>query len=115
LLDKQAAAAFRAVTLATFVDGGCSSGNNTTRFANGQSVYVNLCIANSAPYAPMTIQIRQQGTVFVALVQNFPIGPGAESLYFWRTGLGPGTYDVQITLQLSGHTATARDITFTVG
>jgi serine/threonine protein kinase len=115
LLDKQAAAAFRAVTLATFVDSSCSSGNNTTRFANGQAVYVNLCLANNAPSTSMNVQIRQKGTVFVALVQNLPIGPGGGSLYFYRYGLGPGTYDMLVTLQLNGHTATARDITFTVG
>ncbi len=114
VLDQQAAAAFRAVTLATFTDGGCSSGNSTSHFAVGQTIYVNLCTATNAPSAPMTMQIRQAGTVLYTMTRNTYLAPGS-SYWYSHSGLAAGTYDVRITLQLSGGTATARDMTFTVG
>lgn len=113
-LDQQAAAAFSAVTLATFRDNSCAPGNNATHFAAGQTVYVNLCTSASAPGAPMTVSIvDSQGRVLL-LASGFFISPNA-SFYFFRNALTSGSYTLVVTLTLNGQRATARTIGFTVG
>ena len=113
-LDEQAAAAFSAVTLATFRDNSCAPANNTTQFAAGQTVYVNLCTSASAPGAPMVVSIVDgQGKVLL-LASGFFIAPNA-SFYFYRNVLAPGSYTLVVTLTLNGQKATARSIGFTVG
>jgi serine/threonine-protein kinase len=113
-LNSQAAAQFRAVTLATFVDGGCSSGNSTSHFSSGQTVYVNLCVASGAKSLPMTVQIRRGGTLLYTVVRNQYLAPGS-SYWYSHYGLGAGTYDMLVTVQINGLTGTARDLQFTVG
>lgn len=113
-LDQQAAAAFSAVTLATFRDNSCATGNNATHFAAGQTVYVNLCTSASAPGAPMTVSIVDDQGRVLRLASGFFISPNA-SFYFFRNALASGSYTLVVTLTLNGQTATARSINFTVG
>jgi serine/threonine protein kinase len=113
-LDQQAAAAFSAVTLATFRDNSCATVNNATHFAAGQTVYVNLCTSASAPGAPMAVSIVDgQGRVLL-LASGFFISPNA-SFYFFRNSLASGSYTLVVTLTLNGQKATARSIGFSVG
>lgn len=113
-LDKQAAASFRAVTLSTFQDRPCSAGNGTTHFSSGQAIYVNLCSAGNPASGPMTVALRENGGVLYVLATGVYISPN-ESLWYARFGLGPGSYDMLVTLNINGKTATAADIKFTVG
>ncbi|HEX6798654.1 MAG TPA: protein kinase [Ktedonobacterales bacterium] len=113
-LDAQAAASFRAVTLTTFADNSCASGDSRTSFGAPATVYVNLCASGTVAPGPVTVTLRQNGQVFAPLVQNFYVSPGA-SYYFYRYGLGPGSYDMLVTMTIQGQTATAKDIAFTVG
>jgi hypothetical protein len=113
-LNSQAAAQFRAVTLATFVDDGCSSGNSTSHFGSGQTVYVNLCIASSAKSLPMTVQIRKGGAVFYTVVRNQYLVAGS-AYWYSHYGMAAGTYDMLVTVQINGQTGTARDLPFTIG
>jgi hypothetical protein len=62
----------------------------------------------------MSIVLKQNGRIAYYLVTGTSLAPGAK---FWyaRGGMPAGSYDVVVTLTLNGKTATARDITFTVG
>lgn len=111
-LDRQAAASFRAVTLATYSDRGC--GSTTTHFSSGQAIFVNLCASDSAASGPMSVTIRQDGRVLYTMVSGQYISAGSHYWYS-RYGLPSGTYDMVVTLQIDGRSATARDIQFTVG
>ncbi|HEX8034768.1 MAG TPA: protein kinase [Ktedonobacterales bacterium] len=111
-LDRQAAASFRAVTLATYNDGSC--GTNVMHFGSGEAIFVNLCASNSATSGPMNVTIRQGGQVLYTMVNGQYISAGSHYWYS-RYGLPSGTYDMLVTLQINGRNATARDIQFTVG
>ncbi|MGZ6392254.1 MAG: protein kinase domain-containing protein, partial [Ktedonobacterales bacterium] len=111
-LDRQAAASFRAVTLATYNDGSC--GSNMTHFGSGEAIFVNVCASNSAMSGPMSVTIRQGGQVLYTMVSGQYISAGSHYWYS-RYGLPSGTYDMVVTLQINGRNATARDIQFTVG
>ena len=111
-LDRQAAASFRAVSLASYNDGSC--GNNMTHFGNGQAIFVNLCASGTASPGPMTVTIRQGGQTLYTLVYSQYVSAGSHYWYS-RYGLPSGTYNMVVTLQINGHSATARDIQFTVG
>ncbi|HEX8733496.1 MAG TPA: protein kinase [Ktedonobacterales bacterium] len=110
-LNRQAASAFRAVTLAPFSDGACSASANTTTIS-GAPVFVNLCMADSAAPGPVTVQVRQNGVVVRTLIQN--LYPSAGASYTQGHTLAPGGYDMLVTMRINGTTAIARDISFTV-
>lgn len=111
-LNQQAAASFRAVSLATYNDSGC--GYTTSHFSSGQAIYVNLCASDSAASGPMSVMIRQGGQALYTMVYGQYVSPGSHYWYS-RYGVPSGTYDMLVTMQIDGHTATARDIQFTVG
>jgi hypothetical protein len=112
LLNAQAARAFRAVTLASFSDGACSSSSMTTSFSNGGPVFVNLCMANSGAPGPVTVEVRQNGATVRTLIAN--LYPSAGAYYTQGHTLAPGKYDMLVTMQINGKQATAKDIPFTV-
>jgi hypothetical protein len=62
----------------------------------------------------MSVMIRQGGQVLYTMVYGQYVSPGSHYWYS-RYGVPPGTYDMLVTLQIDGQTATARDIQFTVG
>ncbi|HKS70602.1 MAG TPA: protein kinase [Ktedonobacterales bacterium] len=113
-LNAQAAASFRAVTLTGFADNSCAAGDSRTSFSAPATVYVNLCASGNVAPGPVTVTLRQNGQTFAPMAQNIYVSPGA-SYYFYRYGLGPGSYDMLVTMTLQGQTATARDVAFTVG
>ena len=112
LLDQQAAAQFRAVTLGTGPDGSCHA--STTSFSAGGAVYVNLCASSNAASIPMTVAVKQNGQVVYYLVTNQYLAPGAPYWYA-RYGMAAGAYHIVVTVTINGKTATARDIPFTIG
>lgn len=112
LLNAQAARAFRAITLAPFSDGACSSSSMTTSFSNGGPVFINLCMANSGAPGPVTVVVRQNGATVRTLIAN--LYPSAGAYYTQGHTLSSGKYDMLVTMQISGKQAVARDITFTV-
>ena len=112
ILDQQAAAQFRAVTLGTGPDGTCRA--TTTSFNSGGAVYVNLCASSNASSIPMTVAIKQNGQVVYNLVVNQYLAPGAPYWYA-RYGMAAGAYHMVVTVTINGKTATARDIPFTIG
>ncbi|HEU5343889.1 MAG TPA: serine/threonine-protein kinase [Ktedonobacterales bacterium] len=112
LLNQQAASAFRAITLAPFSDGACSSAHMTTRFS-GTLVFVNLCMAKSSIPGPITVQVRQNGAVIRTLISNLRASSGAS--YSQGHTLPAGSYDMYVTMQINGKKAVADDIAFTVG
>lgn len=114
VIDRQAAAAFRNMTLARAVDSSCQNVNNTTQFSSGQTIYVNLCAGANAPGGVMSVDIRQGGQTLSTLVPGMSISPGS-SYWCARHGLPSGTYHMVVTLSFDGKTGTAGDIEFTVG
>lgn len=114
-LNQRAAASFRAVTLATFQDSSCSSGNSASHFSRGSTLWVNLCASSSAVSAPMTITLRQSGRTLATMRPSgqyiVPTGTysGAMTLNY-----PPGTYDILVTLTINGSVAVARDSSFTI-
>jgi len=113
ILDQQAAASFRAVTLASFADGSCSSGNGQNHFSSGERVYINLCTSYNPASGPMTIQIRQNGAVVATLVYGQFLS--ANGSYWYYHSLNSGNYDALVTITLNGDQAVARDLYFSVG
>jgi hypothetical protein len=111
LLNQQAASAFRAITLAPFSDGACSSAQMTTRFS-GNLVFVNLCMAKGSVPGPITVQVRQKGAVIRTLIANLRASSGAS--YSQGHTLPTGSYDMYVTMQINGKKAVADDIAFTV-
>lgn len=109
ILNQRAANSYRAVTLNSFSDGSCSSGNQNT-FNNGAAIYVNLCTSDYAVSAPMTVAIRQNGQVLYRMVYGKYISPSASYFYYTNHPFGSGTYDVQVTLTINGTVAVARDL-----
>jgi hypothetical protein len=110
-LNRQAASAFRAITIAPFSDGACSSASMTTHFSGGL-VYINLCMANSRPPGPVTVVVRQGGATVRTLISN--LYPSAGSFYTQGHTLGSGNYDMLVTMEIDGKQAVAQDIAFTV-
>lgn len=113
-LNREAAASFSGVTLATFIDKSCNGANSTSHFAAGAAIYVNLCASSQLASTSMTVVIRQHGTVLYTMVSGQFVSPGA-SYWYARFGLPSGTYDVLVTMPINGGTGVARDLTFTVG
>jgi serine/threonine protein kinase len=113
ILDQQAAAAFRGLTIAPFSDLSCTVSNQTTHYSTSQPVFVNLCTANKSMPGPVTVVIRSNGAVVRTLFykQYF----SSSSSYSQGHTLAPGSYDMLITVTINGKTATAKDIPFTVG
>jgi serine/threonine protein kinase len=110
-LNQQAARAFRAITLAPFSDGSCSSASATTHFT-GSPVYVNLCMAKSRPPGSVTVVVRHNGATVRTLIAN--LTPRAGAFYTQGHTLSSGSYDMLVTMQINGKQAVAQDIAFTV-
>lgn len=111
-LDRQAASAFRAVTLSPFADGSCASSTNTTHITGGAPVFVNMCMANTSAAGPVTVVVRQNGAIVRTLIANLSTHAG--SSYTYGHTLSPGSYDMLVTMSINGTAATARDIKFTM-
>jgi tRNA A-37 threonylcarbamoyl transferase component Bud32 len=109
LLDQQASAAFRAITLGTSVDRSCSGANGASAFSSSQSVYVNLCVAPNAPAGRMSVVLRRGGAVTSQMARDTAVYPG-HWYSFYAYGLAPGTYDALVTF----NDGTAADLPFTV-
>jgi hypothetical protein len=76
-------------------------------------VYVDLCASANPPPGPISVTIRQTGAVKYTMAQQLYLGPGS-SYYLYRYGIPSGTYDVLVTVSIDGHTAVARDLSFTI-
>lgn len=111
ILNQQAHASFRAVTLATFADGSCSGSNGQSSFSYGQAFYINLCTSGRTASGSMTITVRQNGQVVYTMAYNINISPSASYWYYTAHVFSSGTYDVLVTLNINGTTAVARDLT----
>ena len=111
-LDRQAAEAFKGLTIASFSDLSCSISNQATSYATGQPVFVNLCIASKSPPGPVTVAVRSHGKVIRTLYYKQYMS--ANSGYSQGHTLTPGDYDMLITVTINGKPATAKDIPFTV-
>jgi serine/threonine protein kinase len=111
ILNQEAYASFRAVTLATFGDGSCSGANARAKFNSGQAIYVNLCTSGNAISAPMTVTIRHNGQVLYTMVSGRYISQSSSYYYYTTHPFNSGTYDVFVTLTINGTTAVARDLT----
>lgn len=111
IVNPQAAAAFHAITLTPYEDRGCGAGGNTATFSPPQPIYVDLCIAPSAPSGSFTIVIRQGGTTVYQIVRDQYAGPSGWYAYEYNSGnLRAGGYDVLVTF----NGRIAADIKFTV-
>jgi hypothetical protein len=112
ILDREARASFRAITLAPFVDNTCSPANARTNFGPNNTVYVNLCVAANPANGPVSVYLRQNGQVLFVLQSGF-LSPG--SVYWYsRAGFGMGQFDILVVQRINGIDATAADISFTV-
>jgi serine/threonine protein kinase len=109
-LNHQAASAFRAITIAPFSDGSCSSANATKTFSG--PVFVNLCMARGSAPGPVTAQVRHNGAVVRTLISN--LHPSSGASYTQGHTLGAGSYDMLVTMQINGKQAVAADLPFTV-
>lgn len=112
-LDRQAADAFRSITVGSFSDGSCSGKSATTQFPGGSPVYINFCMANSSAPGPVTAVVRQNGATVRTLISSQYTHPG--SFYSAGHTLSSGSYDMVVTVNINGDQATAADIPFTVG
>jgi len=109
-LNRQAASAFRAITVAPFSDGNCSSVNAATTFSG--PVFINLCMARGSAPGPVTVQVRHNGAVVRTLISN--LRPSSGASYTQGHTLGAGSYDMLVTMQINGKQAVAADLPFTV-
>jgi serine/threonine protein kinase len=109
ILDQRARAAFKAITLASRSDSSCSNANSKTTFGAGASIYVNLCVARSAPSGQMTVVIRRGGATVAQLTRDTRVYAGYWYSYY-TYGLSPATYDALVTY----NGGTAADLVFTV-
>ena len=112
LLDKEAAAEFRAVTLNRGTDSACST--NITQFSAGDGIYVNICTSPTASPAPMKVAVEQNGRVMYPMLTESQLAQGTH-YWYGQYGIPAGSYDLVVTVTINGKTATARDIPFTVG
>lgn len=111
-LDREAASAFRAITLSPFADGTCASSSNTTHITGGSPVFANLCMSSTSAAGSVTVVVRQNGAIVRTLIDNLFTHAG--SSYTYGHTLPPGSYDMLVTMQINGTVATARDIKFTM-
>jgi hypothetical protein len=111
-LDREAASAFRGITVAPFSDSSCSAANQVTDYSSDQPVYVNLCVADHSMPGPVTVVIRSNGAIVRTLMSQRSLAKGGT--YSQGHTLGAGSYDMLITVTINGKTATAKDIPFTV-
>jgi serine/threonine protein kinase len=113
-LDRQASDSFRAITLTKAKDSSCNS--NTTAFAAGQTIYINMCTSSHVAPGPVTVSIRQVGNVCTLLPdKNNGLTPSASYYCSSTLSLGVGAYDMVISMKINGASATARTLRFTVG
>lgn len=112
LLNRQAAAAFRGITVASFIDLSCSTSNQATSYSSSKPVFVNLCTGKQSMPGPVTVIVRSNGAIAWTLFdkQYLP----SNSSYSKGHTLAPGSYDMLITVVINGKTATAKDVPFTV-
>jgi hypothetical protein len=111
--DRQAADAFRSVTVGSYSDGSCSGKSATTQFNSGALIYVNLCMAYSSAPGPVTAVVRQNGATVRTLISSQYTHSG--SFYSAGHTLSNGSYDMVVLVNINGDQATAADIPFTVG
>lgn len=111
LLDQQAAAAFSGITVSPDTGLFCGS-SQTSGYSSGEPVYVHLCTAGGSMPGPVTVVARSGGQVALTLYSNTYLSSGTD--YYRGHTLSPGTYDMLITVQINGQTATAKDIQFSV-
>jgi hypothetical protein len=76
-LDRQAFNSFSAVTLAKSQDGSC--GSNTTAFSLGQTVYVNMCTSSRVAPGPVSVTIRQAGSLCALSESGGALKPTAKA------------------------------------
>lgn len=111
LLDRQAASAFKAITIASFSDLYCSAGSQAS-FSSGQAVFVNLCVGSRSMPGPVTVEIRSHGSVIRVLMNHQYLARGGS--YSQGHTLGAGSYDMLVQVDINGTMATAKDFPFTV-
>ncbi len=112
-LDRQASASFRAITLAKGQDGSC--GSSTPAFAVGQTVYVNMCTSSRVAPGPVSVSIRQVGSLCALSESGGALKPSASYYCYSTFSLAAGSYDLVVSVKINGTPATARVIHFTVG
>jgi hypothetical protein len=114
-LDAEAAASFRAVYLGAFADQSCSPGNARKQFAQGQTIYANLCTSDVVVTSPMTVSIVQNGASIFTMSSQTYLSTNASYFAYSNYGLAPGAYEVQVSIAFPGHVAIAKVLPFTVG
>jgi len=112
-LDRQAANSFRAVMLAKGQDSSCSS--SATAFSVGQTVYVNMCTSSHVAAGPVSVAIRQAGSLCALSEGGGALKPTASYFCYSTFSLSAGSYDMVVSIKINGTPATARVIHFTVG
>ncbi len=112
-LDRQAANSFRTITLAKSQDATC--GSNTTAFSVGQTVYVNMCTSSRVAPGPVSVTIRQVGSLCALSESGGALKPTASYFCYSTFSLDAGSYDMAVSIKINGTPATARVIHFTVG
>jgi Protein kinase domain len=114
ILNREARASFRSITLASFVDGACSPANAQTHFGLSTTVYVNLCASANPANGLVSVYLRQYGQVLYVMQSSLYLSPGS-AFWYSRYGLNAGHYDVLVVQRINGTDATAADLPFTVG
>jgi hypothetical protein len=112
-VDRAAYNSFSAVTLGTAPDGSCASNVSSFSSSGGKpvTIYINLCTSSSVATSSFSISIRQTGD----RVCTVAIGANSSYNCFGAYSLTPGNrYDMLVTMRISGKTATARDLPFSV-
>jgi serine/threonine protein kinase len=113
-LDRQASDSFRAITLARARDSSC--GSNTTAFSAGETIYINLCTSSHGAPGPVSVSIRQIGTICTLPPDDKNGLPPSGSYYCYAAiSHAAGTYDVVVMVTINGTPATAGTLRFTVG
>jgi hypothetical protein len=111
LLDRQARAAIPITLLATTQVDACVSTASTVAFSHGDSIWINLCVAASAPSGSMTVTIQRGTTILHWFARNQAALPGYRySWAYFAANLTPGTYDLIVAF----NGGTASNTTFTV-
>jgi serine/threonine protein kinase len=111
VLDRQAAASVRSVTVTgNSYDLSCNAAKSVTSTTPGV-VYVNVCMGQRPVSDLVNVSFQQHGSVVYG-TSDFYIGPGGSHTFGWQ--LQTGSYSAVITLDVNGKDGAVVNIPFTV-
>jgi serine/threonine-protein kinase len=108
--NTRAAAAMRGVTVTTQQVAACVPPESATTFSRADAIWVNVCLSELAPSAPLNVAL-EQGAAVVTTIATITALPGhAYHWAYYASNLAPGSYHMVVTF----NGGTAADLPLTV-